>query len=189
MFKQPLIASKGSVMGNTKKDIEMTTDYITGETVPLVGAEENLQKTARRLVNEKGYAREDLRRSVPIELSIGAESYRSRLDLVVSVAGKSIMVIKCAAGSLGSREREALAGARLLESRPIPLSVVSDGENVIVLSTENGKTLGNDWEVLPNKESALSQLAEQELDHLSEDRKRKESLIFRTYDSMNVNVA
>ncbi len=176
-------------MGDMKKDIEMTTDYITDEAVPLVGAEENLQKTARRLVLEKGYAKEDLRRSVPIELSIGDESYRSRVDLVVSVEGKSVMVIKCAAGSLGSREREALAAARLLESRPIPLSIVSDGENVIVLSTEDGKSLGSGWDVLPSRQSAMSRLAGKELVQLSEERKHKEALIFRTYDSMNINIA
>ena len=42
-------------------------DYITGKEVPNVGAEENRQAIERFLVEEKGFAREDIAVDVDIE--------------------------------------------------------------------------------------------------------------------------
>jgi hypothetical protein len=168
---------------------EFIEDVITGEKIPLIGAEENRQTVARLLVEKKGYAKKDLHRAVPIKVAIGSGSYRSKVDLVVSVNGGSVMLIKCAAGSLGSRERETLAAARLLEPHPIPLSMVSDGQTAVVLDTASGKVIGKGWEAVPTKKEAIKRLAAVIVPELPPERKEKEGLIFRSYDSMNVNVS
>ena len=176
-------------MPETKKSFDFINDIITGEKVPLIGPEENRQTVARILLTKKGYAKEDIKRAVPIKILLGTGSYQSKIDLVVSVNGKSVMVIKCAAGSLGSRERETLAAARLLESRPIPLSIVSDGCTAVVLNTKSGQIVGKGWEAVPTKKEALKNLTDVVLPKLPQKRKEKEGLIFRSYDSMNVNVS
>ena len=122
----------------------MITDFVTGKEIPNVGAEENRQVVERFLVNEKGFSKEDIEVDVDIEMTVAGELYRSQIDLVVSVDGGAtlFMAIKCAAASLGSREREILAVSRLLSEHQLPLSVVSDGKTAIVLDTVTGRKLG-----------------------------------------------
>ncbi|OQY03666.1 MAG: hypothetical protein B6I22_11115 [Desulfobacteraceae bacterium 4572_123] len=171
------------------KSFEWVTDFITGKKVPDVGAEANRQAVERYLVENKGYLPENIQVDAPIKLTIGGEPYRSTVDLVVSVAGKRYMVIKCAPGSLGSREREAVSAARLLDrSYQIPLAVVSDGRTATVLDTTTGKKIDAGLESLPSREVAAKKSAGTVFQVLAENRCEREKLIFRSYDSMNVNV-
>ncbi|MBU4414984.1 MAG: type I restriction enzyme HsdR N-terminal domain-containing protein [Proteobacteria bacterium] len=175
-------------MADVKKSYEMITDFITGEMVPDIGAEENRQDVERFLVNEKGFSKEDIEVDVDIEFSVVGESYKSQVDLVVCVDGTRYMAIKCAAGSLGSREREIIAASRLLESHQLPISVVSDGKTAIVLDTASGKKLGEGLNAVPSKDDLKEKSNSSELIPLPAERLEKEKLIFRSYDVMNVNV-
>ena len=85
----------------------MITDFITGNKIPNVGAEENRQMFVQFLVKEKGFSKEDIEVDVDIEMTVAGETYRSQIDLIVSVDGGAtrFMAVKCAAASLGSRER------------------------------------------------------------------------------------
>jgi len=138
----------------------MITDYITGKEVPNIGAEENRQAVERFLVVAKGYLKEDIEVDVDIELTVAGNLYRSQIDLVVSVDGGKtrFMAVKCAAGSLGSCEREIVAAARLLEEYPVPFSMVSDGKTAILLDTFSGKKIGEGLDVIPAKDEALEKL-------------------------------
>ena len=119
-------------MPDTLKPYSMITDFVTGKKIPNVGAEENRQRVAQFLVKEKGFSKEDIEVDVEIEMTVAGEIYRSQIDLVVSVDGGAprFMAIKCAAASLGSREREILAASRLLCENQLPFSVVSDGKTI-----------------------------------------------------------
>jgi hypothetical protein len=168
----------------------MITDFITGREIPNIGAEENRQAVAQYLVNEKGYSKDDIEVDVKIEMAIGGETYSSRVDLAVKNPGHNqrIIVIKCAAGSLGSREREIIAAARLLDDLQIPFAVVSDGKTAILLDTVSGKKIGAGMAAIPSKETVISMLESHQPVRLATDRLEREKLIFRTYDSENVNV-
>jgi hypothetical protein len=175
---------------DTLKPYSIITDFVTGREMPNIGAEENRQAVAQYLVNEKGYSKDDIEVDVKIELTIAGEPYRSQVDIVVTVndSGLRIMALKCAAGSLGSREREIVATARLLEDYQIPFAVVSDGKTAIVLDTVSGKKTGEGMAAIPSKEAAISMLDSYQPISLPADRLEREKLIFRTYDSENVNV-
>ena len=175
-------------MTDVKKSHEMITDFITGEMVPDIGAEANRQDVERFLVNKKGFSKEDIKVDVDIELNIAGKPYKSQIDLVVCVDGIKYMAIKCAAASLGSREREIIAASRLLESYQIPFSVVSDGKTAIVLDTVSGKKLGEGLNAVPSKDDLKEKLNSLDLIPLPGKRFEKEKLIFRSYDIMNVNV-
>jgi hypothetical protein len=168
---------------------ETLIDYITGRQVPNLGAEANRQAVERFLVENKGYAKSDIEVGAPIRFTVSGTPYASRVDLVISSGGRRMMVVKCAPGSLGSREREALAAARLLDECQIPLAMVSDGERVTVLDALSGKTIGHGWQAVPCAKEMAGRSADQAPVGLSSDRRAKEMLIFRSYDSMNVNVA
>jgi hypothetical protein len=170
------------------KPISTVIDFVTGEQVPDIGAESNRQALERILVNTLGYEKKDVAVDVDIEIGISGEPYRSQIDLVVSVDNGRFMAVKCAAGSLSSREREILAAARLLDTYQIPLSIVSDGKTAIVLDTATGKKIGEGLHMIPAKAQAREIIQSAGLQPLAPDRIEREKLIFRSYDSMNVNV-
>ena len=170
------------------KTFKLITDFVTGEKIPDVGAEANRQTVERVLVAEKGYTKKDIEVDAPLEVTIGDEFYRSSVDLVVSVNGKRYMAIKCAPGSLGSREREIVSAARLLGEYQIPVSVVSDGKTAMVLDTVSGEKIGEGLDAIPSKKALQKSAKSLKLQPLAEKRMEREKLIFRSYDSMNVNV-
>jgi hypothetical protein len=175
-------------MTSTVKPYTTLVDFVTGREVPNIGAEENRQAVERYLVEQKGYDRENLSVDVEIALDIEGEMYRSQLDLVVRVNRTRFMVISCVAGSLGSWERQTLAAARLLDDVQIPFAVVSDGKTASVLNTVSGKKIGEALEAIPSKTEARRMLASIRLPPLAQERRIRESLIFRTYDKESVNV-
>jgi len=172
------------------KPYSTLTDYITGREVPNVGAEENRQAIERYLVEEKGFAREEIDVDVDLELTIKGDVYRSQLDLVVSGDGgdHAAMVVKCCAGSLASRQREVISAARLLKDYQLPFAVVSDAKSAIVLDTISGTVLGNGLKAIPSKAEIQIKMKSARLVPLPAARREKEKLIFRTYDRDNVNV-
>lgn len=170
------------------KHHDTVIDFITGEEVPDIGAEANRQAFERFLVELKGYSKEDIEVDVPLNLVVAGEPYNSRVDLVVSAGGRRMMAVKCAAGSLGSREREILAAARLLESFQLPLSVVTDGRNAVVLDTVSGETAGEGVDALPSKEALSRLFSETVFAPFPEKKIEREKLIFRSYDMENVNI-
>jgi len=108
---------------------------------------------------------------------------------VVTVDSRRVIAIKCAAGSLGSREREILAAARVLGPYQIPLAVASDGKAAVVLDTVSGKRIGDSLEAIPSKAEFEVKIKSLEFKPMAEDRREREQLIFRTYDIDNVNAA
>lgn len=177
-------------MADVSKPYDMITDFVTGREVPNVGAEENRQALERFLVEDKGYLKEDIEVDTDISITVAGEPYHSQVDLVVSAdAGKTrFLVIKCAAGSLASREREIVAAARLLDEYQIPCAVVSDGKTAIVLDTLTGKKTGEGLAAIPSKQQAIKWLESYTPPAFPGDRREREKLIFRTYDIENVNV-
>ena len=177
-------------MAEGSKPYTMIADFVTGREVPNVGAEENRQAVEKLLVGGKGYLKEDIKVDVDIAITVAGQPYRSQVDLVVSADGGKthFMVFKCAAGSLGSREREIVAAARLLDACQIPCAVVSDGKTAIVLDAVTGKKIADGLDAIPSKQEAITQLKSYTPLAFPEERRAREKLIFRTYDIENVNV-
>jgi len=162
-------------------------DFITGKPLPNAGAEANRQAVERLLVDVKGFEKEQIEVDAPIVLIMGSERYQSTVDLVVRVHGIPFMIIKCAPGALVSREREAIAAARLMQDYQIPLAVASDGKNAIVWDTVSGKCLGEGLNAIPTRVRALAIFDVAALVPLDETRRSRQQLIFKSYDSMNVH--
>lgn len=174
---------------NNTGNTDTLIDFITGKEVPDTGSEANRQAVERLLVEEKGFDKTDINVDTPLEIRVDGETYRSKVDLVIRVAGRRFMILKCAAGSLGSREREVISASRLLDTYQIPFAAVSDGRTAIVLDTVSGKRIGEGMDAIPTKEAAIKHFRGMPLFPLPDDRREKEKLIFRSYDSMNVNRA
>ncbi|MFO8111067.1 MAG: type I restriction enzyme HsdR N-terminal domain-containing protein [Desulfosalsimonadaceae bacterium] len=165
------------------------TDFVTGKPVLDVGPEANRQAVEKYLVNEKGYAREEIVVDMDLILDVSGKPYHTKLDLVVFVDHTMFMVVKCAAGSLGSREREAVYAARIAGERPMPIAIASDGHSALVFDAIRRKQIGSGLDAIPSPETARQILAKTSAVPLPADRQEKEKIIFRSYDIMNVNTA
>jgi hypothetical protein len=178
----------GDAMSGPLKPYEMITDFVTGKEVPNIGAEEIRQQAERFLVETKGYGKKDIEVDAEIAFTIGDEPVQSNVDLVVNVEGKRFMVVKCVPGSLGSRQRETLAAARLLDAYQVPFSVVTDGKDAELLDTVTGELVGQGMRVIPSKDEAVEKSKAIQCIPYPEAKLEREKIIFRSYDEMNVNV-
>lgn len=175
-------------MSDKETSSDRLVDFITGKTVPNIGVEEIRQVIERFLVEEKGYMKTDITVDADVAVDIAGSVYKSQLDLLVSVVDRRFMVIKCAAGSLESREKEVLSAARIVAVSQVPYAVASDGKTAVIYDTVSGKKTGETLGQIPTRKNASETLNAVEPVEISEKRREKENLIFRSYDSMNINV-
>ena len=140
------------------------------------------------LLEKKGYAAEEVERNVVFTLTLGAETAHSSVDFLVTLEGKKAMVIKCSAGSLDSRERQAVAAARLLAAPPVPFAVVADPEHAEFLDTATGKVIGEGFGAVPVRDELLKRLVGIDPKPLAAERIEKEKRILLAFDSIRCSV-
>jgi len=167
-----------------KRILGKTTDFITGREITDTDDERYRQKLARFLVEKKAYAKEDIDVKRRLEMTIDGKKVLSMVDLVIRINGTAIMVIRYGPGSIVTRERPALAAARILEGYQIPFTVVTNGEDAEVLDTVTGALLGTGLDAIPDKNSALEQLRTMKLQPLSAKQADAEKRILSAYDWM-----
>ena len=170
---------------------ETDEDFVTGRRMANIGPEANRQAVERYLVEIKGYRREEIQVDAPLKIDVAGEPYHAHIDLVV-VAGPEkapFMLIKCAAGSLGSWERQIISAGRIFGPTQIPLAVVADGVDAVVLDTPSGKRIGQGMAAIPSRQTAWDDAARATAVAYPPERREREKRIFRSYDSMTVNKA
>lgn len=173
---------------DVQKPYEMITDYLTGREIPDIGAETHRQAVEKYLHEELNYPLSSIEVDVALALDVAGERYDTQLDLVIRVSDRPVMVIKCAAGSLSSREKEVLAAARIMEDLPVPYAVVSDGKTALVYDALSRKKIAEGLYQIPSYEAAREFLKTYAPAPIPEDRREREKIIFKSYDSMNLNV-
>ena len=164
------------------------TDYITGKAVRNVGPEAVRQIFEKFLVEKKGYDKKNIRVDEELIVQFKGEDYVSAIDLIVYCKDKALMAITCVAGSIGSYEREILAGARLVYDYQIPFAVSTDARDAMVLDTLSGKNAGQGLDAIPSKEEALKLIQSIEFIPLDENRKEREMIIYRSFNLEKVNI-
>jgi hypothetical protein len=159
-------------------------DFITGETIVDTDDERCRQNLARFLVEEKGYAREDLEPRLCIETLYNGQFVSSTIDITVREAGKRFMILRFAPGSIVTRERSAIAAARVLEpAYQIPLAVVTNCREAEVLDTYTGKVIRQGLDSIPTKKEAALLLQSLRFEPFNDaTRKDRERRILNAYD-------
>lgn len=165
-----------------KRILGKTTDFVTGREITDTDDERYRQKLARFLVEKKGYSREDIDVKRRLEMTIDGKKVLSMVDFVVKTNGISFLVIRYGPGSLVTRERPALASARIIEEYQVPFTVVTNGEDAEVLDTATAEVIGTGIDSIPDKNSALEQLKEIELHRPSQKQLDAEKRILSAYD-------
>ena len=159
-------------------------DFITGETIVDTDDERYRQKLARFLVEVKGYAKNELTMRQTIETMFNKQFVTSKIDIGISLENRCFMILRYAPGSLVTRERSAIAAARMLKgSYQIPLAVVTNGEDAALLDTYNGKILAQGLEAIPSRDKAEKLLDTLEFRPFSDEKRRERELrIMNAFD-------
>jgi len=164
------------------------TDYITGKPVRNTGSQAGRQTFEKFLVHEKGYAKEDIEVDKELIVQFKGEDYISAIDLIISCKGKALMAITCVAGSIGSYEREILAGARLVLDYQIPFAVSTDARDAVIMDTLSGKKVGQGLDAIPSKNEALKIIDKVTYTPFDQNRKEREMIIYRSFNLEKVNI-
>jgi len=138
----------------------------------------------RMLFGEKGYADADIRKHVVFDVTIGGEVEQSSVDFLVSLDNRKAMVVKCAAGSLSSRERHVVAAARVLDSVPVPVAMVMDPMSAVVLDAITGKVVGEGFESVPTKEQLTTMVAGRDVKPLAPEKLEREKRVLLAFDAI-----
>ena len=131
--------NRGEQLGH-KRILGKTTDFITGREITDTDDERYRQKLAHILIEEKGYTKGDVEVKRRIEMTVDNRKVLSMVDFVVTVDETAFMVIRYGPGSIVTRERPALAAARILAQYQIPCTVVTNGEDAEILDTLTGRS-------------------------------------------------
>ncbi len=159
-------------------------DFLTGEELTDTDDERIRQQLARMMVEEKRYLKENLTPRLRIETLFSRCFVTSTIELTVSLDAKAFMIIRYGPGSLVSRERSAIAAARVLISDYcIPLAVVTNGIDAELLDSGTGKILGTGLAAIPDCSAAVTMLRKLEFLPPPEGVKRERELrILNAFD-------
>jgi len=132
------------------------TDYLTDEELTDTDDERLRQTIYRMMVEQKGYPKNELLPRTYIDTFFTHHFVRSTIDLTVRIRTLSLMIIRYGPGSLVSRERAAVAAARVIHpDYSIPLAVVTNGYDAELLDTMTGKIIGNGLDSIPDRAGSL----------------------------------
>ena len=146
------------------------------------------QDIEKFLLEKKGYAATEIEKNREFEVLIGNERCKSRTDIVISIDGKRLVLIKCSVGALVSRERQAVACARVLESYQIPFAIVTDAVDAIALDTLTGKVISEGMGSIPSRNELAELISKIGLKELPPERAEKEKRILLAFDAIKCTI-
>lgn len=159
-------------------------DFLTGEELTDTDDERIRQELLQLLVYQKGFAKEDIEPRLFIETFFANSFVVSVIEATVTVAGRQLFILRYGPGSLVSRERSAIAAARVLNPKyRIPYAVVSNGRDAEFLETTTGKILGYGLDSIPDYQASLILLEKTAfLPPLEKPQKERELRILNAFD-------
>jgi hypothetical protein len=153
------------------------TDYITGETLPDTHDERILQKIARFLVKEKHFFKTEISAQEKLSLTVDEKTGTVTVNFVIRIEGQPFAVIMYGPGSIVTRQRPALAVARLIAPHIVPISVITNGDEALIMDTVSGRVTGKRFDAMPSREEAILQLKHFQPVSISEEHREKEERI------------
>jgi hypothetical protein len=130
-------------------------DLITGAPLP-DREDEPVRQAAEALLLELGYAKDQVLVDTTRCVNWEGGCLEVRADLLVFSQGQPALLLRCARGSLVSREREAVAASRLIAEAYVPLAAVYNGQEGSLLEVNTTQMLKGGARAIPNP----AQLAE-----------------------------
>ncbi len=180
-------ASKGKKQEEHAGFPDTLTDYLSGRAIPFSNKDNIRQKLVKILVEEKGYEKEDIYLDREIRFEMEGRLISSLVDISVGFDSKTLMVFKCASGSVVSRERQIIATARLIEDYVIPFAVVTNGVDAELLDSVTEKTLGEGLMSVPTRRELLEKSKNLTLRPVNRKKLVYEQRVLYAYDAISCN--
>jgi hypothetical protein len=149
--------------------------------------EEVIRKKISDFLLTKGFLPEDLEEDVPYRLETDQENFQLAVSFIIRLKDRLAVMIKCGAGSIMARERAALALARLCADYQIPITIVTNGEDAVVLDTLTGDNLGSGLSAIPDKADLLTRITDLNYLPLPEKRKPLEKRILAAFEGLGLH--
>lgn len=138
--------------------MENEFDLITGRPLP-DSDDEPVRQAIEALLLKLGYTKKQITVDASREVKTPSGNLRVIADLLVSITGKPAMVIRCARGSIITREKEVLASGRLLHDTWVPLGVATNSEDAELIEIATGEVLASGLDVIPGPRQLAERLA------------------------------
>lgn len=158
------------------------SDYLSSEEIDDTHDERYRQDLARLLVEQKGYGRNEITAQKKLLAAADANKAIIRLDFFITISDRVLMIVKYGPGSLVTRQRPALAAARLIAPYQIPRVVVTNGEDADILDGKSGKVLASGLAAIPSRQELISQTAHFKFEPISPGQAEIESRILYAYE-------
>ena len=142
--------------GESRPELPDTlNDCLTGVDIPFSNRDNIRQKILKFLIENRGFLKEDIVVDSTITFAMEGVQVSSVVDISIRLNGLTLMVWKCASGSLVSRERQIIASARLLEKYVVPFAAVTNGQDVELLDASTEKVIGSGFGSIPARQELL----------------------------------
>ncbi|MDO9262404.1 MAG: hypothetical protein Q7U02_00450 [Desulfosalsimonadaceae bacterium] len=164
-------------MGTSHLIMGQTTDYITGLTVADTHDERIIQTISRFLVEEKHFSGNEISTREKLTLTVDGKTGTVTVNFVIRIDELAFAVIMYGPGSIVTRQRPTLAAARLIAPHIVPISVITNGADALIMDTVSGQVTGKGMGSLPSREEAVRKLKDFQPVSISGDRREKEERI------------
>jgi len=160
-------------------------DYLSGEELPDTDDERYRQQLAKLMVEEKGFAASELQPRLTIETTFNSQFVRTLIELTVCISERRVMIIRYGPGSLVTRERPAVAAARILDpAYRIPLAVVTNFRDAELVETKFGRVLDTGMDCIPARNELQAMVENLEFEPFTDEVKReREARILNVFDA------
>ncbi len=157
-------------------------DSVTGRTIDDTHDERYRQKIARLLLASKGYSISDIYPNQIVTVKVANRTARVPVTFTVRIDDRTAMLIQYGPGSLVTRHRPALALGRLAAPYPIPVVVVSNGEQADILDGATGRVLRTGLHQIPSRQELRHSIEDRTWHPLSRRRAEMEARIVMAYE-------
>jgi len=112
--------------------------------------DERIRRSIEALLLKLGYQRGEVEVDAARDLGPEHGHLTVRADLLVVRGGRAAMVLRCARGSIVTREKETVACARLIAPEWAPLAVATNGQDAELIETASGQVMATGLAAIPS---------------------------------------
>jgi len=132
-------------------------------------------------LEQLGHAREHMAFDERFHLHTEEGEVTVPIEILVTVAGRAGLLVKCIRGHTSSREEAAVALARLIPGGPAPFAVVANETDAVVIDTASRRTVGVGLDSLPGPSAVRSRCREVVAAPAAPGNREREMRILATY--------
>jgi len=169
-------------MGKSHLIMGETVDFLTGISLPDTHDERIIQDLSKFLVLEKGYLKTDIISRKRLKAVAGTESGFVVLNFVICINDRCVLLLQYGPGSVVTRQRPAIAAARLYTDTIIPICVVTNGNETDIMDTHTGQIISRGLENIPSRKDMQKGFNALKFAKLDANQNEKENRILYTMD-------